>query len=530
MRRLIEIAAACFAVLLIAMPAAADPALVRLREALRPGPHAVGFQTIERYDETRICSYRRGPDGSLRRGSRGRPIQAGVWYPAAAGDGAPGMVVGEYVFPNPGDYRFFDLAARFQGREVHRSIMPAVGNDRPRFLELMNAKMLAVRDAEPLPGPYPLVLYLPGSRGGFFENAPLCEHLAGHGYVVVSTHPMGFAFLDPALEQADFETLVRDAEYVIALARELPRVDCGKLAVVGHDIGGLEALLLQMRNTDVDAVASLGGWETLDDRIDLLRDNPFFRPSRVRAPLMSLAGLKAEERDGSLLERFGNADRVSLRFGEIPEDALTAYGLVAAKPGGGETPGTGSFAVYEATLRYVHRFLDYAIGGDRDSGAFVRKAPAVNGIDCPRATVMYMKGADAPPPADYLVEVCFVEGPRAARELWERYRAGGPFFAEEELAAVATEFLQQRRVEEAHEVNGIVVEAYPASPGAWFAFGRTSAWTGDLEGAISRLKKTLDLLPANESMTDDEKAAMQTAAEDMIGRVRRELERTRGDG
>jgi len=27
-----------------------------------------------------------------------------------------------------------------------------------------------------------------------------------------------------------------------------------------------------------------------------------------------------------------------------------------------------------------------------------------------------------------------------------------------------------------------------------------------------------------------EKAAMQTAAEDMIGRVRRELERTRGDG
>ena len=49
---------------------------------LKPGPHAVGFRVIERYDTSRPYLYPFDLDGKPRNVAVDRPMQIGIWYPA----------------------------------------------------------------------------------------------------------------------------------------------------------------------------------------------------------------------------------------------------------------------------------------------------------------------------------------------------------------------------------------------------------------------------------------------------------------
>ena len=55
------------------------------------------------------------------------------------------------------------------------------------------------------------------------------------------------------VNEQDLETQVRDLQFAVARARQLPFVSQDKLAVMGLDMGGMAALLLAMRNPDVGA-------------------------------------------------------------------------------------------------------------------------------------------------------------------------------------------------------------------------------------------------------------------------------------
>ena len=53
---------------------------------LEPGPHAVGFKTIEQYDHSRSFSPKRDYFGDAIPGETARPIQVCIWYPAVAAE------------------------------------------------------------------------------------------------------------------------------------------------------------------------------------------------------------------------------------------------------------------------------------------------------------------------------------------------------------------------------------------------------------------------------------------------------------
>src|SRR5216110_3245617 len=84
------------AAILLALPASAAPPSSPLWGNLTPGPHAVGFRLLERYDASRVYRALRDLDGRPRSGERGRPIAAAVWYPAE-GSEKPPMTFGDYA-------------------------------------------------------------------------------------------------------------------------------------------------------------------------------------------------------------------------------------------------------------------------------------------------------------------------------------------------------------------------------------------------------------------------------------------------
>src|SRR5690348_57190 len=100
------------------------------------GTAPVGVRTIILRDETR----------------GGRTVPVELWYPAAE------------------SHRGKDL---LEAAQDHFEAVPGLPSSVQR----------AVRDAEPIPGSFPLLLFLHGGYAHRRQSTALCTHLASHGYL-----------------------------------------------------------------------------------------------------------------------------------------------------------------------------------------------------------------------------------------------------------------------------------------------------------------------------------------------------------
>ncbi|HVR74960.1 MAG TPA: hypothetical protein VMT52_11535 [Planctomycetota bacterium] len=129
-----------------------------------PGPWPVGVRRITLTDRSREDAYLAGH----------RVLVTEVWYPAV--DEVKGQEPVEFLdffAPHPEAGEAF--VRHFKGE-------PADANARFRSV--------AVRDARPRTGRFPLLVFSHGNGGVRHQNLSQLEHLASHGYVVASPdHP-----------------------------------------------------------------------------------------------------------------------------------------------------------------------------------------------------------------------------------------------------------------------------------------------------------------------------------------------------
>ncbi|WP_087502076.1 alpha/beta fold hydrolase [Pseudomonas sp. SID14000] len=106
---------------------------------------------------------------------------------------------------------------------------------------------LAVRDAPPAAGTYPLVVLSHGFRGNWGNQSWLASALAHQGYIVAAVNHPGTTTRDRSPEAAAQLwqrpiDLRRAIDAVMAQTDQFGRVAKGQVAVVGHSLGGWTAL------------------------------------------------------------------------------------------------------------------------------------------------------------------------------------------------------------------------------------------------------------------------------------------------
>jgi len=483
---------------------------------LTPGPYAVGVRTIEQYDHSRTYMPKTNYFGEKIGGVRDRPVQACLWYPAEYSGDEMRMNYGEYVFPYPEDDRFFELLAGIQNREI-QALFATIG-DQDIMLTITNTPFAAVRDAQPADGKFPLVIYHPDFNGIFCNNAVLCEYLASHGYTVLSTSSLGLNSVNTGEDEMAMEFQIRDREFAQSLIRDLEFVDIDKLALIGADAGGLMAVQMQMRNTDVDAVVSINGWLTRTDKIEFCKNSPMFEAARMHKPLLCINTGAGAELDHSLFESLKYSARTLVNLDSLPGDGFNHYPMFSlqlneeikmmVKPIRDD---------YQTVCRLVLAYLDHQFSKSPQQVPFENTAAAQIGIE-----IETLPGQDLPPTPDQFMGIIESHGVQAAVAIFEKFHKLDPervFFQEGQLNVRGYQALNQGRIDDAIALFKLNTIVYPHSSNTWDSLSDGYLAADDRKNAIKCMKKVLETIPGDTITNDQVKQQIKEKCERLLSEM-----------
>lgn len=478
---------------------------------LTAGPHAVGFRVIRTLDRSRgywpLRDYRGEPNPAPTE----RPIQIGVWYPAAPGPSAEPMAFREYVELQAtalGERHAEELRPfvyrELRGDQLGR-YFPPDGPDDAQIEAVLAQPTAAYRDAPATTGSFPLVIH---SGFGPFAQSVLLEYLASHGYVVVTTHMLGSS---PAWFNRGSGTLewwmetARDVAFLRSFAAGLENADPRRAAVIGMTAAA--GLLDQMDSMHLSALAGIEA--SYPDR---LLEAPGFEPARVRIPVLDVVS-SGNTQTEAMLERLAFADRWLVRFDDVDHVAMYQFQRLVGAESALEHRG------YAVTARVTRRFLDAHLkdeagGSDERGWAEAARAEIPAGI----ARIEYRPG-EPPIPTEHelLLLVRRGEMEEVERAYGEAASRGHPrFFDAGNLRTVGIfRLFDDDDPEGAAAAFRILVDAYPEDPQGWRWLGRSLHALGDRSAAREALKRALDLAATAEMSDEDRRGLLERIEMDL---------------
>jgi len=383
------------------------------------------------------------------------------------------------------------------------------GISKEKLDKLLTTKVEARRDSPPQPGTFPLIVL--GHGIGYespINHIILCEYLASHGYVVATAPLLGTNLPLVNLDLIDLETQVRDMEFVISRARAFQNASRERLGLVGFDLGGMASLILQMRNTDVEAVIALDSGIMFEHNTRLLRQSPFYDPQKLRVPLMAVTGTTAEieatgvHEDLSLFETAKYATTFLIRIGGMRHSDFTSLAMIEELiPGFSGPTRDHPGRHYETLCSYSLNFLDAYLKNDQKSFAFLKRRAGEIAPKEPTASVEIRSGRPSPPSEGQFIQTLLENGFNQAARMYQEVKAEHPgimLFRESVMNRLGYRFLYQLgNSSEAIQIFELNVEAFPASPNVYDSLAEAYLVSGDKEAAIANYKKSLELNPAN---------------------------------
>jgi dienelactone hydrolase len=506
------------AVIFLGMASAASSA-TNFTFSNTPGPYPVGFRVKAQYDYSR--SYKAKIDivsGKPTSGERARPVQALIWYPAQAKGQA--MVYRDYLATGPSeDDPAIDAASA--RRTLDADVALYVSGDRVADgqREIMRP-VWAQKGAPERQGKFPVVIYAASFNAPAFENTDLCEYLASHGYVVISSRSLGAHSRSMTTDLEGAEAQAADIAFLIGYAKSLPQADMDHIGVMGFSWGGLANVLAAAKDDRIGALVSLdGSMRGFTQYVNGGKDAAkYVTPARVAVPLLYMARQRNSQEEleqkkidttFSLMNRMKYSDvyigtmnpmkhpdfsSLHLRFGDDAEfkeysrdEASLAHSWVA---------------------RYVRNFLDAYLKGDEQARQFLNRTPAQNKVPAHMMLFDARHGNGEPPTVQTFVKIVNARGFEHAIEVYDRLHKESESFAFDEgwILTWGTELMRGGRPKEGVEVFKLATHIYPEDAYMANALADAAEQAGQRELAIRSYRRALELNPKNENAVERLKA------------------------
>ncbi len=474
---------------------------------LSKGPFQVGFTHFTSYDSTRV--YSRIFDYTNEKTPR--PIPISIWYPSKQEvNGLNPLTVKDYV--------------RIQAEEEEWEHLPDYHllnwfqyiPNTPQNEKHLTEKSKAYYDLKWSEGSYPAVIYSPGYEASSIENFALCEYLASHGYVVISSQSRGSEtrFMEGATGK-DLETQARDIEFLIEKTIQLPRIDPEKIASMGFSFGGMSNVLSQTRDDRIKALISIDG--SVKYAYQTLQASPFFRIEKANVPFIHMAQkdipqevLESDNIDPSLnteflfFEELTQNDAFQLKFQHLTHSYFSTMGILFGTRDPRQDH-TDSLIMesYSDVANYTLNFLNAYLLNQEDAIDFMKSSPEKNGIGDGFLTI---KRNQITPAANFgfsdFNDLTRANGYTSLEVMYDSLKTSYP---ELELPEFKLNYLglqllyNKETTEQSIRIFEFATSIYSSSANLFDSLGEAYLFKGDTANAILNYKKSLDLNPQNEA-------------------------------
>lgn len=485
----------------------------RFKFTLQPGPYAVGFKTVNQYDYSRSFYAGYDEDGNPVT-ENARPIQTSIWYPAdpEKTKNLPRMKFKEYLDVIPCELCFPPLTPElkkesidwlFYSWNIHESRRSELETDTP-----------AVRDAEPAPGLFPLVIYAPSLNSMSIENQAICEYLASYGYIIVSSPSLGTHRRLLSIDIANVETQARDMEFLFAFMQGFPHVDKEKTAVMGFSFGGMSNVLMAMRNSRVDVLIALDS--SLRNPKHFLTQSPDYNPDRLTIPTLfciskeipdelyiKIGRQPPQDRRFLFFENLKYSPATLIQFHDlIHYDFSSAFiRLLNADP----TIASSLDKVnqgHQIMCQYVHMFLDAHLKGDTSALEFLTHTPKENGFDEKTLTLKQKKAQAHPLSEEEFLHQLNLKGASSINALQAEQTKIDPQYKinPDVLGYYAARLIIKNNLPSAQAIFQFMLKNDPNNFDALSGLGDVSRLSNQTAEALKYYEKALQLRPIDTNL------------------------------
>jgi tetratricopeptide (TPR) repeat protein len=516
-------AMACVFLMLLST-AALGQATQQFQFAEKAGPHAVGLKVVQQYDYSRTWRSAVNELGQPYTGERARPLQTLIWYPAKSGGTA--MTVHDYAV-----LRLTETD--FGKKPAPNEVSPQDEGRKETFKD----HMLAVRDAAPDEGRFPVVIYAPSFSNTAWENADLCEYLASYGYVVLASPDMGATTRGMTGDLAGIEAQARDISFLIGYASTLPDTEMSQVAVGGFSWGGISNFFAAARDNRIKALFALDG--SLRYFPGLIKQSGYARPDQMKIPLLffTQGDISLEEQEHQLndpermsghnaLNAWTHGDLITVHMLGLTHGEFSSmfqrdenFWKGSEKYMKADYTRADGITGYAWVARYTEHFLDGYLKHDAAALDWLKKKPGDNGAPPHFLTASYRASSGTPPTLDSFREELHEKGFDHAGEVYASFQKQDSTFKLDEgfINQWGYELMNGNHYPEAVEVFKFNVSLNPNSGNAYDSLAEAYMKSGDKQHAIEFYKKSLEKDPSNDNAKDKlkelEPAPVQAKAE-----------------
>ncbi|SHG56044.1 alpha/beta hydrolase [Flagellimonas flava] len=364
-------------------------------------------------------------------------------------------------------------------------------------------------------GQFPAVVYSPSLMASSIENFAVCEYLASHGYIVISSPSRGtenrWFTNNGAMEM---ETQARDVEFLIKQVGKFPNADSDKTAVMGFSLGGPANILAQTRNKNIRAVASLDGTERYN--YALLKKSPFFAAHKVGVPYIHMAQkiipnevLKEDNIDPELNTKFELYDSITksrayrLRFHNLTHSYFSTLGVLFQDRDKRQDKSDAEIMVsYKWVSVYVLNFLNAFLKDDDTALAFIENQPSDNGIK--EGLISYTSKQPTRDEFSFqdFNDLASKQHYKNLMELYLSVKKKNPSFQlpESNLNTLGLQLvINPETTEQGIPVLLLATELYPNSANLFDSLAEAYLFLGNTEKAIENFEKSLELNAQNQN-------------------------------
>lgn len=465
------------------------------------GAYTVGLKVVEQYDTSRTWGPAVDILGKPVQGERARPLQTLIWYPAVKSSTAP-MTVSDY-------FKLLETETSFGKPHLWEG-----WNDWKSGLDSsMKDQLWSVRDAKPVAGHFPIVIYAPSFGNMAWENVDLCEYWASHGYIVVATGALGAVDRPMTNDLAGITAQAQDISFLVGYAQRLPNVDAADVAVAGFSWGGISNLFAATHDSRITALVALDG--SMRYFPGLVKDGDV-HPDRMTIPLLFFTQseftledqaqyLSGPANQGpSVLNAWTHGDLITTHmlgmihtefssvyqrnensWKDFANEEKADYGRDLGIPG------------YAWMARYTLDFLNAYLKHDPAAMAWLKKTPAENGAPQHFFTVNFRAASGPPPTYDNFRLEVGKRGFDHIKDAYADFHKQNPDFKLEQgmIDTWGYELLSSDHLAESIDVLELNAQLYPDSGGVYQSLGEAYSKAGKKDLAIQSFQKALEKDP-----------------------------------